>query len=316
MGNRVAMILTVTLNTAVDKTYVVEGFDPRGIHRPCVTLTTAGGKGVNVARVCAILGCEVVATGFAGGHTGDFILSELERSGVLPDFVRVEGESRVCVEVVDPDQGVHAKFNEPGPHVTAMDAVRLESKISGWLERARLVVLSGGGPPGTPSDFYARLICRIRAAGVRVLLDTSGELLRRGVAAAPYLVKPNAEELADLMGTPVTSPEEAARGARALLQSGVAVAAVSLGEQGAVLAHGTDLLYAEPPSTDVVSTVGSGDCMVAGFAAALVRGMETEAMLRLGVAAGTANAAVLGPGLCTRAEIERLAPQVKIASLS
>lgn len=310
------MILTVTLNTAVDKTYVVDDFNPQGIHRPCVTLTTAGGKGVNVARVCSILGCEVVATGFIAGHNGDYISSELERSGVLTDFVRVEGESRVCVEVVDIDQGVHAKFNEPGPHVTATDAARLESKVSGWLGRARLVVLSGGGPPGTLPDLYARLVCRVRAAGVLVMLDSSGELLRHGVAAAPYLVKPNAEELADLMGAPVRCPADAATGARALLQSGVAIAAVSLGAEGAVIAQGTELLRAEPPPVEVVSTVGSGDCMAAGFATALAREMDLEAMLRWGVAAGTANAAVLGPGLCTRAEVEHLVPKVKVTSLA
>lgn len=309
------MVLTVTPNTAVDKTYVIEGFRLQGIHKPCVTLTTAGGKGVNVARVCAILGCEVVATGFVGGHTGEFVVGELEQSGVVPDFVRVSGETRTCVEILDAEHGVRAKVNEPGPHVTAADAAHLESRISAWLGRARVVVLSGGGPPGTPPDLYARLVSRVRAAGVRVILDASGPLLRQGVAASPFLVKPNAEELAELMGTPVTSVADAAAGARALLQSGVATVVVSLGAAGAVAAHGTELLHAEPPPVEVVSTVGSGDCLVAGLTLAMVRGMPLEAMLRWGVAAGTANAAVLGPGLCTRGEIEALVPKVKITAL-
>ncbi|NLC56052.1 MAG: 1-phosphofructokinase [Armatimonadetes bacterium] len=309
------MIVTVTPNTAVDKTYVVEGFHPQAIHKPCVTLTTAGGKGVNVARVCAILGCEVIATGFVGGHTGDFIVGELQRAGVLPDFVRVAGETRTCVEIVDPEQGVHAKVNEPGPHITAAEAAHLERKVSGWLGRAQVVVLAGGGPPGTPTDLYARLIARVRAAGVRVILDASGELLRHGVAAGPFLVKPNREELAELMGTEVDSIDDAATGARALLQSGVATVVVSLGAEGAVLAHGTELLYAEPPPIELVSTVGSGDCLVSGLALGMVRGLPPEMLLRWGVAAGTANAAVLGPGLCTRAEIEALVAKVKVSSL-
>lgn len=309
------MILTVTPNPAVDKTYVVENYDPRGIHKPCVTLTTAGGKGVNVARVCTILGCPAIASGFAGGHAGDLIIEELERCGVLPDFVRVSGESRTNVEILDQDKDVHAKVNEPGPHVTAADAVHLEAKISGWLGRAQLVVLAGGGPPGTPSDLYARLVRRSREAGVRVMLDASGELLRRGVAATPFMVKPNAEELGEMIGTRIRSVADAAAGARMLLQTGIAIVAVSLGEDGAVIAQGTKLLHAQPPPVEVVSTVGSGDCLAAGFALALLRGVSLDAMARWGVAAGTANAAVLGPGLCTRAEIEALVPRVKVTAL-
>ncbi|MDH7570870.1 MAG: hexose kinase, partial [Armatimonadota bacterium] len=230
------MILTVTPNPAVDKTYVVEGFDPRGIHTPRVALTTPGGKGVNVARVCSVLGYPAVATGFLGGHNGSFILEQLEQCGVIPDFVRVRGETRVCVEIVDSERGVHAKVNERGPHISRTDVAHLEAKFHGWLSRARIAVLAGGGPPGTPPDLYARLVHRARESGVRVLLDASGELLRAGVAAAPFMVKPNAEELSFLTGTPIRGPEDAAAAARALLQSGVMVVAVSLGEQGAVIA--------------------------------------------------------------------------------
>ncbi|MBI3945883.1 MAG: 1-phosphofructokinase [Armatimonadetes bacterium] len=310
------MILTVTPNPAIDKTYVVDGFSLRGIRTPRVTMTTPGGKGVNVARVCAILGCPVVATGFVGGHNGRFLTQELERTGVLPDFVPVGGETRVCVEIVDPDRGVQTKINEPGPHIGSGDVAHLEAKVTGWLGRAQFAVLSGGGPPGTPPDLYSRLVHRARQAGVRVMLDAAGALLREGVAAAPFMVKPNAEELASLAGVPVCTPEDAASAARALLQSGIAIAAVSLGADGVVVAQGTSLLYAQPPPVEVVSTVGSGDCMAAGFALALTRGLPLHAVARWGVAAGAANASALGPGLCTRAEIEDLLPQVKVTRLA
>lgn len=310
------MILTVTPNPAVDKTYVVDQFGLQGIRTPRVTLTTPGGKGVNVARVCAVLGCPVVATGFVGGHNGNYLVEQLEQGGILSDFTRVAGETRVCVEIVDPEHAVQTKINEAGPRLTAADAANLETKVTGWLGRAQLVVLSGGGPPGTPPDLYARLIQRAREAGVRVILDASGDLLREGVAAAPFLVKPNAEEMSQLTGTPVRTPEEAATAARVLLQSGVMVVAISLGALGAVVAQGTQLLHVQPPPVEVVSAVGSGDAMAAGFATALLKGAPLHALARWGVAAGTANASVLGPGLCTRAEIENLVPQVKITPLA
>ena len=310
------MILTVTPNPAIDKTYVVDRFDARGLNKSRLTLTTAGGKGVNVARVCAILGCQAVATGFLGGHNGDFITTELERCGILPDFVRVVDETRTCVEILDPSQGVQAKVNEAGPPVTASDAAHLEAKIGGWLGRADLVVLSGSGSPGTPANLYARIIKRSRESGVRVLLDSSGEMLRQGIAASPFLVKPNAEELSEIAGVPIRTPEEAGTAARVLLQSGIAMVAVSLGAQGVVIAHGTALLHAEPPPVELLSSVGSGDCMVAGIAGPLRRGGPRPGRARGAGAAGTANAAVLGVGLCTRGEVENLMPLVKVTTLA
>lgn len=310
------MIVTVTPNPALDKTYLVDDFELQGIFKPRTAVTTAGGKGVNVARVGATLGCPVVATGFAGGYNGQFLVQELERRGVVPDFVTVEGETRICVEITDPEHGTESKINESGPYVTGTDIANLEKKVAGWLQRAEILVLAGSGAPGTPTDLYASLTRRAHEAGVRVILDSSGEWLRQGVDAIPHLIKPNAQELSTLLDRPVRSPQEAADAAKVMLQRGVEIVAVSLGAQGAVFASEREILYAQPPFVETLDTAGSGDAMTAGLALALLRDMPMHALARWGVAAGTANAAVLGACLCTRAEIEALLPRVSLTSLA
>ncbi|MFD0110561.1 1-phosphofructokinase family hexose kinase [Streptomyces sp. NPDC127164] len=196
------MILTVTLNTALDITYRVPGLRPHASHRVREVTERPGGKGLNVARVLAALGHEVTVTGFAGGTTGDTVRAGLTGvPGVADALVPVAGATRRTIAVVDERTGDTTQLNEPGPAVAPAEWNAFQEAYEELLAGAAAVALCGSLPPGVPVGAYAGLVRAARAAGVPVLLDTSGEPLRRGVAARPDIIKPNADELAELTGS-------------------------------------------------------------------------------------------------------------------
>ncbi|MFC6062807.1 1-phosphofructokinase family hexose kinase, partial [Streptomyces ochraceiscleroticus] len=222
------MILTVTLNAALDITYRVPRLRPRGTNRVTEVSERPGGKGLNVARVLAALGHDTVATGFAGGGTGDALRAMLaQETGVTDALVPIGSATRRTVAVVDTTGGDTTQLNEPGPTVSPAEWDAFLTRYRELLDGAQAVALCGSLPPGVPVDVYARLTRTARAAGVPVLLDTSGEPLRRGLAARPDLAKPNAAELASLTGH--NEPLRAARDAR---RRGAHTVAASLGADG------------------------------------------------------------------------------------
>ncbi|GIV14792.1 MAG: tagatose-6-phosphate kinase [Armatimonadota bacterium] len=307
-----AAVLTVTLNAAVDKTYRVEGFCLDRVFRVEPGRVVAGGKGINVARVLHTLGVPVVATGFLGGHNGAFILDSLKQEGIPGDFVWTQGESRVCLAVIDPIAGTQTELNEIGPVIHPEEVAVLEEKLAQLLPRFAYVTLSGSAPPGVPADFHARVIRLGHQAGVRVVLDSSGELLRHGVEAVPWMVKPNRAELSAIFGREPADVDEARQMAHQLLAKGIEIAVVTLGKQGALWVSAEGEWFAQPPEVKFVSAVGSGDSMLAAMLYAFIQGMSPSDVLRWGVAAGAANAAVFGAGFCTREQIEALVPQVAV----
>ncbi|MFD8281933.1 1-phosphofructokinase family hexose kinase [Streptomyces solisilvae] len=271
------MILTVTLNTALDITYRVPELRPHTTHRVTEATERPGGKGVNVARVLAALGHDTVVTGFAGGVTGVVLrqlLAEIAAPGDGPEAIRgtitdalvpIAGTTRRTIGVVDAATGDTTQLNEPGPLVTTPEWSTFMDVYGRLLREASAVALCGSLPPGVPVGTYAQLIREAHTAGVPTLLDTSGEPLRRGIAARPDLVKPNAEELAGLTGS--TDPLRAARDAR---RRGARAVAASLGPDGmlAVTAHGA--WRATPPRRLAGNPTGAGDAAVAGLLSGLV----------------------------------------------
>ncbi|MGV9235728.1 1-phosphofructokinase family hexose kinase, partial [Streptomyces nigra] len=222
------MILTVTLNTALDITYRVGALHPHTSHRVSEVTERAGGKGLNVARVLAALGHEVTVTGFAGGATGREVRERLTATaGVVDALVPVTGPTRRTVAVVDDRTGDTTQLNEPGPTVSPAEWSAFQEAYGTLLAGASAVALCGSLPPGVPVGAYAGLVRSARAAGVPVLLDTSGEALRRGVAARPDVLKPNAGELAELTGS--HEPSRATQDAR---RRGARAVVASLGEGG------------------------------------------------------------------------------------
>lgn len=310
------MIITVTLNAVVDKTYTVENFTLDRVHRPSAERRTAGGKGINVARVLTTLGQEVVATGFVGGHNGDLITSALDLGGIEHDFVQTRGETRFCIAVVDPVNKTQTEVNENGPDIGPDEVEALRERISSLLPQATHLVLAGSVPPGVPDDFYAWAVREAKAAGVQTVLDASGEQLRLGVEALPYMVKPNVVELSALVGEDLYTIEDILQAAKNLVGIGIRLIVVSMGRAGAVVTNGEDTWHAKPPEIEFVSAVGSGDSLVAAFIDALIRGEELPEALRAGTAAGAADAMSYGAGFCTAQSINALKPQVQMLRLT
>ncbi|MFJ5712110.1 1-phosphofructokinase family hexose kinase [Streptomyces sp. NPDC093105] len=260
------MILTVTLNTALDVTYEVPALVPHASHRVARSAERPGGKGVNVARVLAALGHETVVTGFAGGPTGDRLRELLAPVPGLTDaLVATEAATRRTLAVVDTGAGDATQFNEAGAAVTAAEWTAFRERYAELLTGAAAVALCGSLPPGVHVGAYAELIRTARAAGVPVLLDTAGEPLRRGIAARPDLVKPNADELAGLTGS--RDPHRATQDAR---RRGAHAVVTSLGPDGLLAATPDGLWHAAPPAPVHGNPTGAGDSVVAALLAGLV----------------------------------------------
>ncbi|MFF1511484.1 1-phosphofructokinase family hexose kinase [Streptomyces sp. NPDC058326] len=302
------MILTVTLNTALDLTYRVPALTPHTTHRVTQVIERPGGKGLNVARVLASLGYETVATGFAGGATGSVLRERLaEHSAVRDELVETAGPTRRTVAVADTASGDTTRLDEPGPTVTPAEWAAFRTRFTELLYGATAVALCGSLPPGIHVGAYAELVRLARAAAVPVLLDTSGEPLRRGIAARPDLVKPNAEELARLTGSrdPLRATREArGRGARTVVSS--------LGPEG-LLAAGPDGLWrATPPAAVRGNPTGAGDSVVAALLSGLADGTPWPERLARAVALSAAT--VLSPvaGEFDPTAYEELLPRVKV----
>ena len=302
------MILTVTLNTALDITYRVRSLRPHASHRVSEVTERPGGKGVNVARVLAALGHEVTVTGFTGGATGEVLRERLSAvAGVTDALVPVAGATRRTIAVVDELSGDTTQLNEPGPHITPAEWGGFLDHYAELLPAASAVALCGSLPPGVPVGAYAGLIRAARTAGVPVLLDTSGEPLRRGVAARPDIIKPNADELAELTGShePLRATQDARRrGAHAVV--------ASLGAKG-LLAHTPEgRWHAAPPAPELGNPTGAGDSAVAGLLSGLLEQLPWPDRLTRTVALSAATVRSPTAGDFDRAAYEKLLERVSV----
>ncbi|MEU5809487.1 1-phosphofructokinase family hexose kinase [Streptomyces sp. NPDC047718] len=283
------MILTVTLNTALDVTHRVPRLTPHATHRVTAVTERPGGKGLNVARVLAALGRPVTATGFAGGRTGAAVRELLaDCPGVTDALVPCAGPTRRTLAVVDESSGDTTQFNEPGPLIGSGEWAEFVERYGALLAGAEAVALCGSLPPGVPVGAYAVLVRAARAAGVPVLLDTSGEALRRGIAARPEMVKPNAAEVAELTGS--REPVQASRDAR---RRGAHAVVTSLGPEGLLAATPEGTWQAAPPRPLSGNPTGAGDSAVAGLLSGLVEGLDWPDRLSRAVALSAAT--VLAP---------------------
>ncbi|WP_336053462.1 1-phosphofructokinase [Streptomyces sp. CA2R101] len=303
------MILTVTLNAALDITYRVPRLQPHATNRITEVSERPGGKGLNVARVLAALGHRTVATGFAGGGTGEALRALLAETDVTDALVPVGGATRRTVAVADASSGDTTQLNEPGPTVSPAEWDTFLGTYRELLGEARAVALCGSLPPGVPVDVYARLTRAARSAGVPVLLDTSGEPLRRGLAARPDLAKPNADELAALTGS--TEPLRAARDAR---RRGAHAVAASLGPDGMLAVTADGAWQAAPPQRIAGNPTGAGDSAVAGLLSGLVEELPWPDRLARAVALSAATVRAPAAGEFDAATYEELLARVVVTS--
>jgi 1-phosphofructokinase family hexose kinase len=293
------VIVTVTVNAALDRTLTVPVFQIGFRHRSSETLTLAGGKGINVARALKALDVPVVATGLAGGRTGTRIVEELTAEAILNDFVRITGESRTSTAVADPTSGTYTEINEWGPEVSKAELETLMAKLHYLSRGADFVVLAGSLPRKVPTSFYGDAIRDLARREVRVVLDSEGDPLRFGVAAGPFLVSPNQREAEQLVGQELEDDDDFLMALEAIAEMGPRNVLITL-ENGAfaLLRFGrkTRRLRAFAPHVEPVSAVGSGDALVAQFLAAVVEEKTPEEALRLAVGTGAASVLELGAG--------------------
>ncbi|MER5641442.1 1-phosphofructokinase family hexose kinase [Kitasatospora sp. NPDC002227] len=282
------MILTVTLNAALDLTHRVDRLRLHASNRVRQVSARAGGKGVNVARVLHALGHESVVTGLAGGPTGEALRRDLAASGLPDQLVPIGGETRRTVAVYDEERADTTILLEPGPVVTAAEWAAFLQRFEQLLPPARAVVLSGSLPAGLPEDAYAQLIRRARAHGVPALLDADGRALLAGLEEAPAVVKPNAHELAAASGT-----DDPRAGAEALRAAGAQSVVASLGPDGLIACTLQGSWHARPPQAVTGNPTGAGDAAVAALALGLVA--RTPWPERLTQAVALSAAAVAAP---------------------
>jgi 1-phosphofructokinase/tagatose 6-phosphate kinase len=314
------MIITVTLNAAIDKTLAVPNFRLGRRHRAVEQTAMAGGKGVNVARALKTLGMPVIATGVAGGPTGTRIIEQLTEEAILNDFVRIREESRTSTAVVDPTTGEQTEINERGPAVSGTELELFVDKLLYLAKGAHLCVFSGSLPRGVPDDLYARLITEINRLGCLTVLDSEGEALRVGTRAEPTVVTPNEPEAEELVGHEFSDAEDRPAAVREVVELGAQEAIMTL-PTGCIglLGTGSDrvLLSAaiDPGVVEARSTVGSGDAFLAGYVAARYGHSSAEECLRYAVGCGAESIQHFGAGVLDPREVARLLPEVQVERL-
>ncbi len=285
---------------------------------------TAGGKGLNVAKTVKICGAEVQATGFAGGYNGRYLEDLAGRSGVRTRFFHVDGETRSCINILDPRYG-STEYLEPGFDVKKEDVENFLKEFPSITAGSSVVTMSGSAPVGVSADIYRRLIKAVRkagpskdesGAGIRVILDTSGKYLAEGLSACPDLIKPNEDEIEALLGIRANGYEDAARCAEQLHEKyGLPAIVISLGAKGAVLFCGEGIFCGKPPALTPVNTVGCGDSMTAAFAVAMERSMKAREALSFALAVSAASALSPFTGEFDRAVFERIRGEVTVNEL-
>jgi 1-phosphofructokinase family hexose kinase len=314
------MIVTVTLNTAIDKTLSVPNFRLGRRHRTVEQTTMPGGKGVNVARVLKALGAPVIATGLAGGPTGTRIVEQLTQLNVLADFVRIREESRTNTAVIDPTTGEQTEINERGPRVDPHEVDLFSEKLLYLAKGASMCVFSGSLPRDVDVDIYARLIRELRRLDVTTVIDTDGDPLRRAVRAEPDVISPNVLEAEELVGHEFNDDEDHCIAVREMAELGAREAIMTapdgcyahMAPKDQGLPSSLYRLRVREGAVEPHATVGSGDAFLAGFVAARYNGRPTEECLVYGVACGAESTRHLGAGLIDPAQVERLVDDVEI----
>jgi 1-phosphofructokinase/tagatose 6-phosphate kinase len=312
------VILTVTLNAAIDRTVAVPNFRLGRRHRAVESRTVAGGKGINVARALSLLGRPVIAAGFVGGPTGTRVLEQLREESVLTDFTRIAAETRINLAVIDPTSGEQTEINERGPAVSPEEVKKLFERIGYLASGAKICVLAGSLPPGAGDDLYARLIADLGRRGVPVVLDAEGEAMLAGVRAGASMVTPNEREAEELVGQEFADPGDLAQGLDELVRLGAAEAAITRPDGCvAVIGEGAErrLLQIHTEPLEPVSTVGSGDAFLAGYVAARYEGRSPEDCLAYGVACGAESTQHFGAGTVDRNQVDRLLGEVAVNDL-
>lgn len=310
------MIVTVTVNAALDRTLTVPNFQAGFRHRASESLALPGGKGVNIARALKTLGQPVIATGLAGGKTGTRIVEDLTAEGILNDFVRIRGESRTSTAIIDPTSNIQTEVNEAGPEVSGRELNAFMEKFTYIAKGADVVILAGSLPRKAKDSFYRDLTSALSSTPALVVLDAAGEPFRLAIKAGPDLVSPNVFEAEALIGHEFGDDEDFQNACRQLGRMGAGSAIITHASGCYAYlkdgSNGESTFKVQTPPLDPISTVGSGDSFLAGFVSARIAGKGHEDCLRYGVACGAANTQKYGAGVFDMHDVKRLLSKVTV----
>ena len=310
------MITTVTLNASIDKAYQMSAPVEGGtVMRVASVVNSAGGKGLNVARIIDLCGEKVKATGFVGGFNGQYLEDMLTKDGVEHAFTHTQSETRSCINILD-EKFSSTEFLEPGRPVSKEEVESFLNSFEDVIKDSNVVAMSGSAPEGVPKDIYAKLVEIIKKAGKTALVDTSGAYLEEAIKSKPFMIKPNRDELEVLYNTKINSIEETIPYAKKLHEEGIDYVVISLGKDGALLVCDEGIYQGKPPKMEVVNTVGCGDSMVGGFAVGISRGYSAADTLKYAVAVASANALEAKTGDIKPENRDKIYEQVEIISLS
>ncbi|MGD9115671.1 MAG: 1-phosphofructokinase [Dehalococcoidia bacterium] len=310
------LIITITLNPSLDQHITVDGLVVDGPNRWSRLHRYAGGKGIDVSRAINEMKGRTIAYGFIGGALGRAVEIFLDEEGVPFSFTPIKGETRTNFIITDNKTGKQTRIDAPGPHITRDEFDRFQRKMKRISPGPDLIVMGGSAPPGIPDNVYYTIILEAKKYGVRTILDADDQWLVEGMKARPYLVKPNVREAQSLVGRELPDENAVIKAALDIVEMGAEIAVISRGGDGIIAATKKTVLKVTPPEVKVKSTVGAGDCTIAGFALKLAGEGPLTKACRLAVAMGTA--AVLTPGteLARREDVEALLPQIKVQNIT
>ncbi len=308
------MILTVSCNPAIDKTYNTSNVMIGQINRMRDLVSIPGGKAVNVTKVLRQFDAHVTATGFVGGYTGEFIEEELRNMGVNTSFTYIRGLTRSNMNIIG-DDGYVTEILEPGPKILSFEREDFMDRFRELVKISEYVVLSGSLTEGLPEDFYAKLIKICNEHGAKAFLDASGEPLKRGIEAVPYCIKPNRRELEYAVGKKLSTEAEIIQAAYEYIKAGVVKVVVSMGDKGLLQITKTKVIKAVPPRIKKVNTVGCGDCVVAAMILGMIQGLNDEDTMKFAAGVSAANATTLESGMIPQDTMETLIQDVVIVTV-
>ena len=307
------LILTVTLNAAIDKTYVIDHFALSQVNRTKEITALPGGKGINVARVASALGEEVIATGFVGGYNGKYVAKSLKEQAFQCDFQEIREESRLCINILDNDSST--EILENGPNIRPEELMAFLEKFDSLSKKSRVVAMSGSIPRGVTSAIYKQMIEIADRNGAYTILDSSGDSFIEGLKGRPYMVKPNKEELEKVLGHSLDTDARICASIQQYLNDGIQLFVLSMGSHGAFVGYNGEIFKASPPIVDAVNPVGCGDALVAGFAIGIAQGMKIKEIIKLATATAASNALHHGAGMVKKVEVENYIKQVQVNKL-
>lgn len=311
------MVTTVTINPAVDKTYIVEQFKPYDLNRAGRIIYNAGSKGINVSRVLKQVGSETCVLGFVGGTNGDILLNELSAEGIEEDLVRVGSNTRLNVKIMDLNTSQVTEVNETGTNVSEGELKIFMERYEKHVSGSQAIVISGSIMPGMYKRVYSDLIVKAKEFNVPVFLDCGGDTLSEAVKASPYCIKPNKSEFMEMLGRTEMTDGEIVEQARKLMEKyGIQMVVVTLGRDGAIGVTKDETYKIIPPNVVVVSTVGAGDAFLAGLCHGYTKGMDFKTQLILATSYSNAKITKEGTNVPSLIELLGYTEGCKIIDLS